>query len=216
RYADANSGSPGKSSKLAPDSALVNVVPASRKSASRGLRSSPSTVATRMPETPSSFAVSIAARAAEVGLIPPAFVMSFVAPGATRRQRLGQIARQVARVPERLVALAVLLQDRERQLGQRFEAEVIDPVVEEAVDRGRGVPVEALAAADPDRHQRRPVRRGRAGAGGPRVGPARFAPRRVAARPRGRRARPAAIRSAGRRRSTTGAAGLPAFPPPSP
>ena len=90
RYADANNGSPGKSSKSAPDSEFVSDVPASRSSASRGLRSSPRTVAIRSPDRPSCFAVSIAARAAAVGLIPPAFVMSFVRPAATAGNALAR------------------------------------------------------------------------------------------------------------------------------
>ena len=42
---------------------------------------------------------------------------------------------QVARVAERLVALAVLLQDGERELGQRLADEVVDALLEQVGDR---------------------------------------------------------------------------------
>ena len=47
------------------------------------MRSSPSTVAIRSPESPICFAVSLAACAAAVGLIPPALVTTFVRPSIT-------------------------------------------------------------------------------------------------------------------------------------
>ena len=112
-------------------------MPASRSSASRGIRSSPSTVAIRIPDTPSCFAVSTAARAAAVGLIPPAFVMTFVRPAATAGSAAARYRGQVARVSERLVRLPVLLEDRERQLGERLQAEVVDAVCEQALDGAR-------------------------------------------------------------------------------
>src|SRR5262249_49962526 len=140
RYADANSGSPGKSSKLTPDSAFANVVPASRSSGSRGLRSSPSTVATRIPDTPSCLAVFIAAPRRGGVCDPPPVREARRGARGRRRARLGEVPGQVARVPEGLVALAVLLQDRQRQLGQRLEAQVVDPVGKEPVDGRGGVP----------------------------------------------------------------------------
>src|SRR5207248_4988483 len=106
----------------------------------------------------------------------------------------------------RLVALAVLLEDGERQLGERFQAEVVDAVVQEAVDSSGSVAVEALPAADPDGHRRGPVRRTRAGAGRPRAGPARAGPRPAGGGPPGRTRRRVASRSADPRRSSTAAA----------
>ena len=121
-----------------------------RTSSSRGMRSSPITVAIFSPETPAARAVSIAACAAARGLIPPALVMTFVRPSSTAGQRGAEVAGEVARVPERLVARPVLLQDRERQLRERLEAEVVDAVLEQPGDRTRRVAVEALPAADAD------------------------------------------------------------------
>ena len=158
---------------------------AARTSSRRGMRSSPITVAIFSPDAPAARAVSIAACAAARGLMPPALVMTFVRPVEHRRQRGAEVAREVARVAERLVARAVLLQDRERQLRERLEAEVVDAVLEQPGDRARRVAVEALAAADADRTgsamgrrrggatSRASARRARRpGAGGPR-GPAR-------------------------------------------
>ena len=97
-------------------------------------------------------AVSAAARVAAAGLMPPALVMIFVRPSATNGSARDEVRRQVARVAARLVALAVLLQDGERQLGERFEAQVVDAFREQRVDRGRRVAVEALTACDGDGH----------------------------------------------------------------
>ena len=80
------------------------------------------------------------------------------------RERAGEIRGKVARVAARLVALAVLLQDRERQLGQRLEAEVVDALGEQRVDRGRCVAVETLSAGDDRDHD---VRRAPAAGGRP-------------------------------------------------
>ena len=107
----------------------------------------------RSPEMPSAFAVSFAACAAAVGLIPPAFVMTFVRPSTTAGSDGREVARQVTRVPERLVAGPVLLEDRQRELGERLEAEVVDALGEQPLDRTRRVAVEALPAAEPDRRQ---------------------------------------------------------------
>ena len=74
----------------------------------------------------------MAARAAAVGLMPPALVITFVRPSATKGSAARQVRGEVARVAARLVALAVLLQDRERQLGERLEAEVVDALGEHA------------------------------------------------------------------------------------
>ena len=64
------------------------------------------------------------------------------------RERAGEVCGQVARVPAGLVALTVLLEDRKGQLGEGLEAQVVDSLGEEGVDRGRGVAVEALPAGD--------------------------------------------------------------------
>ena len=61
-------------------------------------------------------------------------------------------ARQVAREAERLVALPVLLEDREGQLGERLAHEVVDARFEHIGHRAQAVAVEALPAADADRH----------------------------------------------------------------
>jgi len=71
--------------------------------------------------------------------------------GATvgdERQRPGQVRGKIARVPARFVALAILLQDRKGQLGQRLEAEIVDALREQCVDRGGCVAVETLSARD--------------------------------------------------------------------
>ena len=174
--------------------------------------SSPSTVAILMPVTPIACAVSIAACAAAVGLMPPAFVMTFVRPSATNGSAAARYAGQVARVAARLVALAVLLQDRERQLGERLEAEVVDAFGEQRVDRGRRVAVEALPARDPSTVTAC-VRRGR---GGRRSAHGRAcfelrgdAEQQVLAAVRGHELR---RRSAGRRRSTCSGSEIAGWP----
>ncbi len=90
------------------------------------------------------------------------------------RHRAGEVRREVARVTTRLVALTVLLEDGERQLRQRLQAQVVDALGEERVDRGGAVAVEALPAGDPY------VRHGRPAAGRPTAAPARAGPRRAA------------------------------------
>src|SRR5262249_60013389 len=98
------------------------------------------------------------------------------------RQRARKVRRKIARVAACFVALAVLLQDRECQLGERFEAEVVDTLGEQRVD-GRGrVAVEALAARNPYGVS---VMHARAGFGWPTAAPARAARRPGRARPRG-------------------------------
>ena len=126
----------------------ANGSPAAWRSSSRGRRSSPSTVAIVMPVIPSDRAVSIAARAAAAGLMPPALVTTLVRPSATYGSARARYAGQIARVAARLVALAILLQDRERQLGQRLEAQEVDTFREQRVGRRRRVAVEALTAGD--------------------------------------------------------------------
>ena len=69
-----------------------------------------------------------------------------------RGERGGEVAGEVARVSERLVAGAVLGEDREGELGECLEAEVVDAVVEQTLDRFRGVAVEPLPTADADTH----------------------------------------------------------------
>ena len=93
-------------------------------------------------------AVSIAACAA-AARVDAARVRDHLRPAVgDERQRAGEVRGEVARVAARLVALAVLLQDRERQLGERFEAEIVDAFGEQRVD-GRGrVAVEPLPARD--------------------------------------------------------------------
>ena len=113
--------------------------------------------------------------------MPPAFVMILVRPSATNGSARDEVRGEVARVAARLVALAVLLEDRERQLGERFEAQVVDAFREQRVDRGRRVAVEALTSRDRDH--------GQAWTGGSAVGPRpralRAGPRPGSARPRG-------------------------------
>jgi hypothetical protein len=67
------------------------------------------------------------------------------------------VQRQVAREAERLVALAVLLEDRQRELGQGLADQVVDARLEHVADGLHAVAVEALTAADADdAHQQAP------------------------------------------------------------
>ena len=122
---------------------------AAATASSRPIRSSPNTVAIFKPVRPSVCAVSTAARAAAVGLMPPAFVMTFVRPAATAGSAAARYTGR-SRVAARLVLLTVLLEDRQRELGERFEAEVVDAVGEQPFDGARRVAVEALPTTDPD------------------------------------------------------------------
>ena len=108
-------------------------------------------------------AVSIAAWAAAVGLMPPGVGDHLRAAVGDERQRPREVRGEVARVAARLVALAILLEDRQRQLGERFEAEVVDAFGEQRVDRGRRVAVEALPARDAYLSRHGWLRHGRAG-----------------------------------------------------
>ena len=84
RYADANNGDAGKAENGSPVSMLAKPeVVFSTNGSSLVMRSSPSTVATRKPEMPICLAVALAARAAAAGLMPPAFVITFVRPSIT-------------------------------------------------------------------------------------------------------------------------------------
>ena len=74
------------------------------------------------------------------------------AAGRDRGQGGLQVGGQVAGEAPGLVLLAVLLQDGQRQLGERLETEVVDVRVEETGDGTGRVAVEALAAADADAH----------------------------------------------------------------
>src|SRR5439155_5170289 len=69
------------------------------------------------------------------------------------RERDPEVRGQVLGEPERLVLLAVLLEDGERELGQRLEAEVVDARVEQRGSGGHAVAVEALPARDSDGHR---------------------------------------------------------------
>ena len=115
------------------------------RSGNRVVRSSPSTVATRTPLKPCSRAVSIAA--ARRGRVDAARVGDDLRAPVGDERKGGEVRGQVTRVPERLVA-PVLLQDREGELGERLEAEVVDALGEQGVDRRRRVAVEALPAGD--------------------------------------------------------------------
>src|SRR5207302_4617465 len=68
------------------------------------------------------------------------------------RQRRLEVERQVTREAEALVALTVLLQDRQRELGQRLAHEVVHPGLEQVRDRRDTVAVEALAPSQANRH----------------------------------------------------------------
>ncbi len=134
--------------------------------------------------------------------------------GGDRRERGGEVPGEVARVAAGLVALAVLLQDRERQLRERLEAEVVDAVGQQPFDRSGGVAVEPLTTRDADRHaatiRARTVTRAAAGGGRPTGGRPRAARRRAAARPRGTGRRRAARRWAARCRTSAAAPTWPA------
>ncbi len=68
------------------------------------------------------------------------------------RQHGADITREISGVPERLVTLAVLLQDGERQLGERLAHEVVD-TRDEKVGHGLvAVAIEPLTAPQADRH----------------------------------------------------------------
>ena len=82
--------------------------------------------------------------------MPPALVMNLVRPSTTNGSAARTYSGQVAGEAERLVALAVLLQDRQRQLGQRLADEVVDAGVEHVGDRVGAVAVEALPASEAD------------------------------------------------------------------
>ena len=74
------------------------------------------------------------------------------APVDDERQRRAHVGREVTGEAEALVALAVLLQDGERQLGQRLADEVVDAGVEHVGDRIDPVAVEALPASEAHGH----------------------------------------------------------------
>ena len=77
-----------------------------------------------------------------------------------------EVRGKVARIAARLVALTILLEDRERQLGEGLEAEILDAVREQRVDRSRRVAVEPLPAGDADRRHD-PLKRAREDDGRP-------------------------------------------------
>ncbi len=121
------------------------------------------------------------------------------------RQRAREIGRQIARVAARLVALTIFLQDRERQLGERLEAQEVD-AFRQAARRRRPV----YRRRSPDRRRRdgapgHGARRGSAGGVRPTVGPLPLARRAERGGLPGRARRRAARRRAGRRRSTRSA-----------
>src|SRR5204862_161495 len=86
----------------------------------------------------------------------------------------------------------VLLEDRERQLGQGLEAQIIDAFGEQPVDPGRRVAVEPLSARDGDGGH--DLTRAPADGGRPTGAPARAAPPPGAAGLRGTAPRPAGRR----------------------
>ena len=99
--------------------------------------SSPTTVAILMPVTPE-LARGLDRGVRGRGRVDAARVGDDLrAAVGDERQRTREVRGKVARVAARLVALAVLLQDRERQLGERFEAEVVDAFGEQRVDGRR-------------------------------------------------------------------------------
>src|SRR5260221_613777 len=61
-----------------------------------------------------------------------------------------EVRGKIAGVAARFVTLTILLEDRERQLRERFQAEIVDTFAEQRVDRRRRVAVEALPAGDDD------------------------------------------------------------------
>ncbi len=67
-------------------------------------------------------------------------------------QRGPHVHGEITREAERLVALAVLLQDREGELGERLAHEVVDAGFEHIGYRAQAVAVEALASPDADGH----------------------------------------------------------------
>ncbi len=84
--------------------------------------------------------------------MPPAFVMKRVRPSTTYGSAARDVGREVAGVAERLVALAILLQDGERQLGQRLTDEVVDSRFEHIRHGPETIAVEALASPDANGH----------------------------------------------------------------
>ena len=195
------------------------IAPSACNASSRGSRSSPTTVAIVMPVTPSAWAVSMAARAAAAGLIPPALVMTFVRPSATNGSARVEVRGKVARVAARLVALPVLLQDRERQLRQCLEAQVVDAIGEEGVRRPTGCRRRTLGRrrqkpeGEPNVQPRRvgsTITRRRAAAARPRAARPRLVPRPARAGPRGTAPRPTARRSAATDPTSRSAARWPA------
>jgi hypothetical protein len=74
------------------------------------------------------------------------------AGAAVEQERHGRlhVEREVARVAERLVAHAVLLQDGQRQLGQRLTDQIVDAGVEQVGHRRVPVAVEPLPASELD------------------------------------------------------------------
>ena len=104
------------------------------------------------PVAPAAFSVSTTARPAATGLMPPALVMNRVRPSTTYGSAARTYSGQVAGEAERLVALAVLLQDGERELGERLADEVVDAGVEHVGDRTVPVAVEPLPAPEADGH----------------------------------------------------------------
>src|SRR5581483_2481414 len=67
-----------------------------------------------------------------------------------------QVQREIARVAQRLVSLAVLLEDGEGQLGESLTHQVVDPGVEHVGHLADAIAVEALAAPDAYRHAGEP------------------------------------------------------------
>ncbi|MEI2654659.1 MAG: hypothetical protein V9G12_21390 [Microthrixaceae bacterium] len=67
--------------------------------------------------------------------------------------RRGDVEGEVAGVAEQLVALAILLQDRQRQLGEGLAHQVVDAVGQQRRDGEVPVTVEALSPTDPYRHR---------------------------------------------------------------
>ena len=109
-----------------------------RRAASRAgsCRSSPSTVAIFRPEMPSALR-GLDRRVRGRGRVDAARVGDDLrAPVDDRGQRRARGSAGRSRVyPSVSSRCAVLLQDRERQLGERFEAEVVDALGEQPVDR---------------------------------------------------------------------------------
>ena len=190
RYADANSGGAGQSRRTARRCRGARTARRPRAASSRRREQ---VVAEHGRDRDAGDAELLARsrsrpRAAAGGVDAAGVGDDLRAPVGDVRQRARQVRGQVARVAARLVALAVLLQDRERQLGERLEAEVVDALGEQRVDRRGRVAVEALPARDgrPDWSRlRRSLRRGSAAAGRPTAAPPRAARRPGRARPPG-------------------------------